>query len=588
MDEEYYRSEYSTRALVRDLWRMLKGRRKVFSVASFLELTSRLVWLYPAYALAELVNELTGFVPGQSLEEVWWIMTLWTLASLWHYIADQTAQYLGYQVAERVALEAQLKTLDHLLLLDLTWHEKENTGNKLKRIQRGGEGIDRLVRIWFDNCIGFGVTFFGMVPILFAFDRTVGFATLFFLITFFLFSSFLTKRAGRAAHIVSTGEEDLQGIAFETINNVRSVKVLGMQAGLVGIIRDHIHDLFGKIQKRIRCFRTRETILQFWAQIFRIGITFFITFGILRGMYEVGFLILFYTYFNYIWESIDRFSHMTLDVIIARYGVSRMMEILTEPIRIDQEEEKSDFPKDWDKVKIQNLSFAYGRKSVLRDISFEIKRGERIGIVGVSGTGKSTLFKLLLKEHEHYDGEILIGGVSLRDIRRSAFFRHSAVVLQDTEVFNFKLRDNITLANPKRAHNEALLKKAIEIAYITDFIEKLPDGIDTYIGEKGIKLSGGEKQRVGIARAVFKQPDLLFLDEATSHLDSESEQKIRDSLHRFFQTVTAVVIAHRLSTIKDMDRILVLEDGKIVEEGSFDALYTKRGRFYALWEKQKL
>jgi ABC-type multidrug transport system fused ATPase/permease subunit len=159
--------------------------------------------------------------------------------------------------------------------------------------------------------------------------------------------------------------------------------------------------------------------------------------------------------------------------------------------------------------------------------------------------------------------------------------------LQDTEVFNFRLRDNITLANIKDANDEKRLQQAIEVAHVTDFLGKMPQGLDTEIGEKGIRLSGGEKQRVGIARAVFKQPDLLFLDEATSHLDLESEEKIRDSLHCFFQSVTAVVIAHRLSTIKEMDRIIVLEEGRIIEEGPFEELYAKKGRFHELWEKQK-
>jgi ABC-type multidrug transport system fused ATPase/permease subunit len=238
-------------------------------------------------------------------------------------------------------------------------------------------------------------------------------------------------------------------------------------------------------------------------------------------------------------------------------------------------------------LELKELSFSYGNKQVLHRLSLTIRRGERVGIVGVSGAGKSTLFKLLLKEHENYEGQILLGGVPLRHISRDELFSHSAVVLQDTEVFHFTLRDNITLANLPHAKDEALLEKALQVAHVTDFLPRMPEGVETYIGEKGIKLSGGEKQRVGIARAIFKQPEILFLDEATSHLDVESEEKIQDSLHQFFHSVTAVVIAHRLSTIKEMDRIVVLEEGRIVEEGSFDALHDRKGRFYELWEKQK-
>jgi ABC-type multidrug transport system fused ATPase/permease subunit len=205
----------------------------------------------------------------------------------------------------------------------------------------------------------------------------------------------------------------------------------------------------------------------------------------------------------------------------------------------------------------------------------------------LSGAGKSTLLKLLLKEHENYEGDIVIDEVSLRKITKSSYFEHVAVVLQDTEVFNFTLRDNITISNSERAQDETQLQRSLDIAHVSDFIDTLPDGYDTIIGEKGVKLSGGERQRVGIARAVFKDPQLLLLDEATSHLDLESEEKIKDSLHLFFQDVTAVVIAHRLSTIREMDRIFVLEGGNILEQGSFEELHEKRGRFRELWDKQK-
>ena len=144
------------------------------------------------------------------------------------------------------------------------------------------------------------------------------------------------------------------------------------------------------------------------------------------------------------------------------------------------------------------------------------------------------------------------------------------------------------MANTRKSERSELFKKAVRVSYVDDFMKRLPKGIHTLIGEKGIRLSGGERQRLGIARAVFKDPQLLLLDEATSHLDIESEEKIRTSLHEFFNTVTAVVIAHRLTTIKEMDTILVLENGKILEKGSFQVLYAQKGRFYELWEKQSL
>ncbi len=265
-----------------------------------------------------------------------------------------------------------------------------------------------------------------------------------------------------------------------------------------------------------------------------------------------------------------------------------MTELLvTQPVT-DLENGKVSFPAQWKSIEFKNVSFAYGDKKVFDDSSFTITRGEKIGIVGLSGAGKSTLFKLLLKEYENYKGEIIIDNTPLVTISKSDYFKHTSVVLQDTEVFNFSLRDNITISSYENKNDEGLFEKSLSIAHIKEFSQKLPLGVNTLIGEKGVKLSGGEKQRVGIARAVFKNPELLLLDEATSHLDVESEEKIQDSLHTFFQSVTAIVIAHRLTTIKEMDKILMIEDGKIIEQGSFDELYKKQGRFYTLWEKQKL
>ncbi len=162
-----------------------------------------------------------------------------------------------------------------------------------------------------------------------------------------------------------------------------------------------------------------------------------------------------------------------------------------------------------------------------------------------------------------------------------------AAVLQETEVFNMSLKKNIVLANGKEEDNNELFERTLTIAHVSDFLSKLSLGVETVIGEKGVKLSGGERQRLGIARAVFKTPEILFLDEATSHLDVESEQKIQDSLKIFFKDVTAVVIAHRLSTVREMDKIIVLEGGSIIETGTFDELYANDGRFRNFWDKQK-
>lgn len=585
MTHEKYQ-EYSLKEFLKDLWKLLEPYRWKFFLATFLRFISDIVWLYPAYAISFLTAFLSqNLTPDTSMP--WWIFGLWVSASLLHYGGRELAKYIGYQVSEHAALDAEYKTIGHLFSLDLSWQEKENSGNKLKRIQKGGEGINKIFRIWIDNCIEIVVNFAGMIGIIAFFDLRVACILSIFLISYFFISTTFTRKASQASNIVNIAEEKLHGLAFEAINNIRSVKVMGMGEALLAIFQKHLAVLFSKIRNRIKWFRMRELILAFWGQGFRFGIVAFIVWNILTGQYELNFLVLFDLYFLKIWSSIEELSAVNQDLVIAKYGIARMNEILKEPVVIDTEKGKKAFPKIWKKLVIQNLHFSYGKKQVLKNISLSISRGEKIGIIGISGAGKSTFMKLLLKEDENYQGQILIDNIPLKTIRKSSYFQHAAVVLQDTEVFNFTLRENIVLANIQKAENSKLLQKAIEIAHINEFLDKLPQGVNTYIGEKGIHLSGGEKQRVALARAVFKEPELLFLDEATSHLDVESEAKIQDSLHNFFQSVTAIVIAHRLSTIKEMDRIIVIEKGCLLEEGTFDELYNKKGRFYDLWQKQK-
>ena len=578
---------YSNIALARDIWRFLKPYKWRFFFVTLSRLTGDIARLVPALALANIISYISAYHTGQSLLPVWQSIGMAAAAYFIFITARQTAKIVGFQLAERICLEAQFQTIQHLFLLDMAWHERENSGNKMKRMQKGGEGLNVIVRMWINSFLEISVNFVGIIVIFAAFDIHISLAVGCFMIGYVFLSGFFMRRTAAISREVNVREEDIEGLTFEASNNIRSVKVLGMASSLESRMLKKIAYAFEAIKQRTFWYQSRDWVLVIYGNAFSLCAIGFICMGIAAGRYELGLLILFIEYFRKIWENIEELAKVLLDFVVAKYGVLRMTEMLAEPLGIDQIQGKQDFPVGWESIELNNVSFGYGGdRMVLSDVSFSIRRGERIGIVGTSGAGKSTLFKLLLKEHESYGGEIVIGGTKLRDIRRTSFFKHSAVVLQDTEVFNFTLRDNITLANPEQAGDNSLVRQAVETAHVTDFLSRLPDGLSTLIGEKGIKLSGGEKQRVGIARAVFKQPDLLFLDEATSHLDLESEEKIRDSLHQFFQKVTAVVIAHRLTTIKEMDRIIVLEDGKILEQGTFAELHAKHGRFHELWEKQ--
>ncbi len=580
--------KYSSWQLIKDVARFLKPYKWRFIVASIIRLAGDLAWLYPAFAFASIINFFTHYKPGQSLRSVWIALGLWFLAALIRQFSNFFAKYFGYRIAEKVGIDSELTTIRHMFSLDMAWHERENSGNKIKRIQNACNAFDKILRIWFNSIIEIGINLIAINIIIAQFDTLVLFVLIIFLVTYFLISNIMIRKAGAASYIVNTQEENVSGLFFESINNIRTVKVMSMAKTFYNILIRAADDLYEKIKVRIFWYQTRNILVSSWAIIFRTAIMAIIIVGIIRGHYEVGFLILFHSYFGGLYESIDELSTSIQDFVTAKFSIARMKDILNEPIIIDDERGKVALPPDWQTIAIKNLYFSYGENKVLNDISFEVRRGEKVGIVGLSGAGKSTLFKLLLKEREKFDGDILFDGVSIKKIRKTDYFKYVSVVLQDTEVFNFSLRENITITNDRQKNNEKLLKRSINIARVSDFIGKLPQGMETVIGEKGVRLSGGEKQRLGIARAVFKEPEILLLDEATSHLDLESEEKIRDSLHKFFENVTAVVIAHRLTTIKEMDKILVIEDGKLIESGNFETLYSRKGRFYELWEKQRL
>ena len=565
--------------------RPYKGR---FIFASILRVVGELVWLYPTYALAAITTFFVTYQQGQSLMSFWNIMIVFAIVCIIYFVTIYYANFIGYPIAEKTAISAQLQTLKHIFTLDIEWHEKENTGNKVKRIDRGAEGVNQLIRMWFGSFIAIGVSLVGVLLIISRFDRTIALLTLLFLAIYFFLSVFYTRSATSAKRKENLKDEEFLGLIFESVNNIRSVKVMSMVQPLSDKLVGLGGELYEFIRKRVFWYQYGGGVKNFIGQVFRIAIMCIIGWGIMQGRYEVGFLVLFYGYFSTIQTAVTNLADTSQDFAVRKQDVARMVNILdVEPVT-DIEEGKVSMPESWREISLNDVSFSYGDKKVLDGISFTISRGEKIGVVGLSGAGKSTLFKLLLKERENYEGQILIDGVPLHSISKRDYFTHTAVVLQDTEVFNFSLRNNVTISNFDRSDDEKLLERALSVAHVSEFAKTLPQGIDTQIGEKGVKLSGGEKQRVGIARAIFKDPELLLLDEATSHLDVESEEKIQDSLHKFFQSVTAVVIAHRLTTIKEMDKILVIEGGKIIEQGNFAELHNKKGRFYELWEKQRL
>lgn len=289
---------------------------------------------------------------------------------------------------------------------------------------------------------------------------------------------------------------------------------------------------------------------------------------ILTGIYTLG-------------DDLDEHDD-TVDRIIPAFEILERENVIkdpTDPVQLNNG--RSD-------IEFKNVSFSYEKadrhRVVFKDFSLTIPAGQKVGIVGISGAGKSTFTKLLLRFNDPDSGAVLVGGVDIKTVRQADLRGQIAYIPQEPMLLHASVRENILLARPAASDED--VATALKAAHAADFVAKLPEGLDSVVGERGVKLSGGQKQRIVIARAVLQNAPIMVLDEATSSLDSESEQIIKDSFAEILNDKTAIVVAHRLSTLSEMDRIIVIESGKMVEDGSHSQLIKHNGSYAALWNRQ--
>ena len=381
----------------------------------------------------------------------------------------------------------------------------------------------------------------------------------------------------RMGEMVSTLDESLSGI--KVIKSYNATEY----------IKQKYYDISADLARLTLSMARRQQLASPMSEF--LGITavgVILVFGgalVSRGALDPGGFIAFVAIFSQITRPVRTFIDQFANINQGIAAGERIFSIIDTKPEIEDKPDARELKGLRDKIEFRHVHFSYdGTREVIDDISFEIRRGQTVALVGPSGGGKSTLSELLPRFYDPTSGEILIDGISLRDYTQNSVRAHMSVVAQDTVLFNDTIEGNIAMGRPSATHEEIV--EAAKVANADSFIRECPEGYGTNIGDRGVKLSGGQRQRLSIARAVLKNPDILILDEATSALDTESEKLVQDALNNLLKGRTSVVIAHRLSTIHNADKIIVVDHGRIAEQGTHAELMARNGIYAKLIEMQ--
>ncbi len=486
-------------------------------------------------------------------------------------------------IGSELRMKARMSAMQKLVDLPLSWHENEATGAKMQKIQSGSESIYRAASFFsFEGGEILVSLVGGLIIFLFVGWKYALFCIL-YASCYLIAEYFFNRRVHYWEEQLQASKEKVSGKIHESVSNIMTVQSLGLRRSFEDKTsqQERSYHRIWLSHKKVALGKTR--VIRTLAILGYILFFFMVGMDVAAGALTVGSILVLTNYFGRLREGLETLSDSFTTIIEIKTGMGRLMSFLD--IKTDDRDARhlKVVPQNWKEIAFKNITFSYKDKEIFKDFNFIIKNGEKIGIVGGSGQGKSTLAKLLLGLYTPEKGTISIDGVNINEYTHSSLLQRTSIVLQDSEIFNVSLEENIRIVDPR---SKKKIEPVLEMAHITPLIRKLPKGMQTVIGEKGYKVSGGERQRIGLARALFKGSNILILDEATSHLDSKTESIIQHNLATL-EDKTVLVIAHRLSTLKNTDRIIVIERGKIVEEGSFTALIKKRGRFYEYYKHQR-
>ncbi|MFY9212916.1 MAG: ABC transporter ATP-binding protein/permease [Aestuariivita sp.] len=490
-------------------------------------------------------------------------------------------------VGQRALRALALETFGHIHKLSMRYHITRKTGGLSRIIERGVKGVDFLLRFMLFS-IGPLVLELLLVGII----LTVLFDAWYLLIVtvtialYVWFTFVVTEWRVKLRREMNEQDTDANQKAIDSLLNFETVKYFGAEAR-----ETSRYDSAMRLYQQA-ALKTSYSLafLNFGQSVLitggLIGVMVLAALGVQRGDLTVGDFVMVNAYMIQITIPLNFLGTVYREIRQSLVDMGEMFDLLEQPAEVSDKPGARDLEVRGGRITLENVRFGYeDTREILKGVDLTVEPGEMVAIVGATGSGKSTIGRLLFRFYDVTGGALKIDGQDIRDVTQTSLHSAIGVVPQDTVLFNDTIRYNI--AYGREDATEEQIFEAARAAQIHDFILSLPDGYETTVGERGLKLSGGEKQRVGIARTLLKDPPILLLDEATSALDSDTEAEIKEALARAGQGRTVITIAHRLSTIAEADQIVVLEAGEVIERGTHDELLARQARYAQLWQRQQ-
>ena len=557
-------------------------RRKHLFLGLFLIIISRLASLVLPGASKILIDDV---IPSNDLTMLKWLIGGVVLA----IVVQSTTSYALTQIlsveAQNLISKLRSQVQAHIIKLPIRFFDNAKTGELVSRIMTDVEGVRNLVGTGFAQMIGGILT---AVISLFLLISISPMMTLYVLLPVVIFGLVSLKAFGRIRPIFrERGKINAQvtGRLTETLGGIRVIKGFNAEQQEINTFAKGVDELFQNVKASLTATSFVTSAGALLLGLASAGIMGMGGYMIMQGDMTFGDFLAFTLYLGFMIAPIVQMSNIGSQLTEAFAGLDRTEEIMNTPLEADDRTRNLSLKEFRGDIKFDKVSFAYEEnKDVIKEVSFHAPAGSVTALVGTSGSGKTTIAGLAATFLNPDSGKITLDGNDLQIVTLESFRSRLGVVLQDDFLFEGTIRENILFPRPNASEED--LQKAVVAAHVQEFTDRFDNGLDTLIGERGVKLSGGQRQRIAIARAILADPRILILDEATSNLDTESETLIQASLKELMKGRTTFVIAHRLSTIRQADQILVVEKGNIVERGKHDELIALEGRYYQLYTYQ--